>query len=181
MRSKKKFLAKIVVSGDGGVGKTTLIHRLMTGDFRKDTKLTIGSSFHSYTREIENIQTVSQIWDLGGQPRFKSLNIFDTYLKGATASIIAFDMSRVQTLAGIREWTDLTLRNSDALLFLIGTKADLITPENDFSDLVDQVRSRFNYIEFYKTSSRTGKNVEMLFDDVLKHLVRRAKEEEEEK
>ncbi|MHA2474338.1 MAG: ADP-ribosylation factor-like protein [Promethearchaeota archaeon] len=62
----KKFILKILTAGDGGVGKTTLLHRYVEGRFSADTKMTIGVEFFLKETEIDSKQCTLQLWDFGG-------------------------------------------------------------------------------------------------------------------
>ena len=88
-----RLLAKLVLAGDGGVGKTTLIHRYITNSFIDSTKLTIGAAFHTHEIQSGDHSVLVQIWDLGGQEQFKQMGIFDKYFKGATVTVVMFDLT----------------------------------------------------------------------------------------
>ncbi len=66
----KKFILKILTAGEGGVGKTTLLHRYVEGKFSADTKMTIGVEFFLKEVVIDGKQCTLQLWDFGGQERF---------------------------------------------------------------------------------------------------------------
>jgi Ras-related protein Rab-22 len=124
------LLAKVVLAGDGGVGKTTLIHRYITKSFIDSTKLTIGAAFHTHTIERNGKKVLVQIWDLGGQEQFKAMGIFEKYFKGASVTVIMFDLTRMGTLQSIPEWADLALGASNTKLILVGGKKDLANKDS---------------------------------------------------
>ena len=70
----KKYIFKVIVAGAGGVGKTTLLHRIVHDKFLSDTKMTIGVEFFLLNMAVdnpsvegENIEINLQLWDFGGQ------------------------------------------------------------------------------------------------------------------
>lgn len=82
------FLAKIIIVGDSGVGKTNLITKFCDDIFQENYVATIGVDFKLKTIEIESTRIKLQIWDTAGQERFR--NITQTYFKGASAIILAY-------------------------------------------------------------------------------------------
>ncbi|MCK4781237.1 MAG: hypothetical protein KAT57_13640, partial [Candidatus Lokiarchaeota archaeon] len=67
--NSKPILLKIITCGEGGVGKTTLLHRYIEGVFLPDALMTIGVQFLLKELEIEGKKILLQIWDFGGQER----------------------------------------------------------------------------------------------------------------
>jgi small GTP-binding protein len=79
--SKRKVFFKIVVIGDSGVGKSSLIHRYVKSQYMQDFKPTIGAEFSNKEIEIDGKKVVSQIWDTAGQERYQSLST--SFYRGA--------------------------------------------------------------------------------------------------
>jgi small GTP-binding protein len=156
-----RYTFKCIVAGDGGTGKTTLINRYMTNKFSVDTKVTIGAGFYTKTLEIEDALIKLQIWDFGGEKRFRF--ILPTYCKGAHGVIMAFDLTRLPTLVGLDEWIDIIKKNADnPKIILIGTKLDLgqMVDDNTIQEFIEKNKE---IASVYKTSSKTGENVEEVF------------------
>ena len=66
-----RYIMKLITAGEGGVGKTTLLHRYVEGKYLEDTKMTIGVEFFVKELEFEDFEAVLQLWDFGGQERFR--------------------------------------------------------------------------------------------------------------
>ena len=66
-----KNIFKVITAGDGAVGKTTLLHRYVKGKFLADTKMTIGVDFSVNYLDIPEGKVTLQIWDFGGEERFR--------------------------------------------------------------------------------------------------------------
>jgi len=153
---------KIIVGGSGGVGKTTFLHKYLTKQFLTNTKLTVGVSFqtHKLERQGKNISMV--LWDLGGQERFRFIQ--GTYIRGAVAAFLMFDLSRMQTLLELHEWVELIREtiSPSAPIVLVGSKFDLVLPENIpyiFQEAEIFVKD-MNLTQFVVMSSKTGENVD---------------------
>ncbi|MHA1762762.1 MAG: Rab family GTPase, partial [Promethearchaeota archaeon] len=87
---------KIVIFGDSGTGKTSLMYRYMTNHFIEDIRLTIGVDFHVKIMKIGNKEIKLQIWDFGGEVRFRFL--FPSYILGASGGIFMYDITNYSTL-----------------------------------------------------------------------------------
>ena len=168
---------KICIFGDGGVGKTTLINRYVTGVFTDDTIMTIGVGFHVKKVEIKGKVITLQIWDFAGEDRFRFL--LPAYIKGAVGGIFMFDITRYASLKNLKAWSEVidecTNYDEHPLpILLVGGKQDLeekraIKQEygRDISD------SSELFIDYIECSSLTGHNVEHIFHSLTKEIVER--------
>ena len=111
---------KVCIFGDGGVGKTTLIGRYMTGVFKSNTEITIGVDFHIKKLDIQDKRVSLQIWDFAGEGRFRAL--LPSYVLGASGGIFMYDITRYSSLRNFQEW--LTIFKKGDKSYLRGT-ADL--------------------------------------------------------
>ncbi len=166
-----RLLAKVVLAGDGGVGKTTLIHRYITNSFIDSTKLTIGAAFHTHEIHTRDHSVLVQIWDLGGQEQFKQMGIFDRYFKGATVTVIMFDLTRLNTLSSIPEWADLALKSSNTKLILVGGKKDLAQGITFGLEDLEELNEKYNFVTYLETSSATGEGVEEVFQAIANVII----------
>ncbi|MFX1238897.1 MAG: Rab family GTPase, partial [Promethearchaeota archaeon] len=121
----KKFILKILTAGEGGVGKTTLLHRYVEGKFSAETKMTIGVEFFLKETDIEGNTATLQLWDFGGQERFRFL--LESYVLGAKGALLMFDLTRPITLDNLEQWIDIVRKGDpDLPVLFIGTKLDLV-------------------------------------------------------
>ena len=82
----------MVVIGESGVGKTSLVQSLKTGKgTSKDFRATIGCDFHNHTIQIEDKRVTLQIWDTAGQERYNSLG--KAFYRGAEACLLVYDIT----------------------------------------------------------------------------------------
>lgn len=106
--SYKKTL-KIVIVGDSGVGKTSLMNRYSTGKFTGQYKATIGADFLSKDNVIvddpflqQRHLVTLQIWDTAGQERFQSLGV--GFYRGADACLLVYDVTDPHSLDNLDHW-----------------------------------------------------------------------------
>jgi len=159
---------KIVIAGNGGVGKSSLLHRYVAGQFNRSYSVTIGADFAS--REVdmgdETIRLV--IWDLAGQRRFHVVR--DGFYRGAKVVILVFDITNRASWDDLPLWEEeVTQRVPDARIVVVGNKLDLnrerVIP-HELAHLWAKQR-RYGYVE---TSCATGAGVDDLFVGIA-HLV----------
>ena len=117
-RASERIL-KVCILGEGGVGKTTLTKRIITGLFDSTTRMTIGVDFHLLKTsifdplapedqdDVPQIDLSAQIWDFAGEERFRF--ILARYCKGAMGGLLCFDLSRYSTTKYIDEWFEILL------------------------------------------------------------------------
>lgn len=187
MGNTKKFKAptnvlKICILGEGGVGKTTLTKRIITGIFDSTTKMTIGVDFHLFKTsifdpladeeddDVEQISINAQIWDFAGEERFRFM--LPRYCKGAVGGVLCFDLSRFSTTKYIDEWYGIWKENApeNAPIILVGTKSDLLESDEDrniASDSMNEIGDRLGIETRYTISAKSGDNIHILANDML--------------
>ncbi|MCK4687213.1 MAG: GTP-binding protein, partial [Candidatus Lokiarchaeota archaeon] len=99
------FTYKILMLGDASVGKTSLTIRYISGFFLEDLKLTIGVDFYSKTTNFKDKKVKLQIWDFGGEERFRFL--LHQYCKGANGAFFLYDITNSTTLDHLPDWTSI--------------------------------------------------------------------------
>ena len=101
--SEPKYIIKICLLGEAGVGKTSLVYRFITNKFKENYKSTLGVNLLKKDMSIKDYGDVSaQIWDLGGQESFKSLRRL--YLEGANGALILYDTTNEDSFEKLDEW-----------------------------------------------------------------------------
>jgi len=163
------YTYKILMLGDASVGKTSLTLRYISGFFMEDLKLTIGVDFYSKTIDFIDNKVKLQIWDFGGEERFRFL--LSQYCKGANGAFFLFDITNQISLDHLPDWTQIVRENAgDIPIMLIGSKLDLdeyraVSKENGIL-----ATKKYNLASFIELSSKTGENVEKAFYDMTEIL-----------
>jgi small GTP-binding protein len=166
---------KLLVGGEGGVGKTTILNRYLHGEFVNDMKMTVGAQFHVARFERGSVNVKIAFWDLGGQEQFRF--ILPSYCLGAHGAFVLFDMSRYGTLEATREWFTLFKKNAPPgiPMMLVGTKYDTIMNDAEQAASMDalgnQFAREFGCIGYASTSSRIGLNVAESIHFMVDHLI----------
>jgi len=166
--SKEEYHVKIIVAGDGGVGKTSLLNRYVSNTFLEVMKITIGAGFFSEVLETEDRVVTLQLWDFGGEKRFRF--ILPSYCKGAHGVILAFDMNDFTTLINLDEWLEIIRENTkNPSVFLVGTKSDISgVIDNKF---IQEYLLKNKLKKFIPTSAKTGDNVDRIFQEITQDIL----------
>ncbi|MFX0030903.1 MAG: Rab family GTPase [Candidatus Hermodarchaeota archaeon] len=168
----QKFILKILTAGEGGVGKTTLLHRYVEGRFSADTRMTIGVEFFLKETEIDGKQCTLQLWDFGGQERFRFL--LESYVLGAKGALLMFDLTRMMTLENLEQWLNIVRKGDPNLpVLFLGTKLDLEEEIQVDDDYARSFLEEYNLIDFLKISSKTGENVSTAFNILTQKILER--------
>jgi len=166
------FEIKIVLVGDSGVGKTTLINVFSTGRFEGDSHSTIGSSFTKGSIETETGKRIDfTIWDTAGQEKFNSL--IPLYLRKASAIILVFDATSNNPISSIEKFYSLVHEQCEDIniLFLCGNKVDLIVDEKKQEEVYAWAQTHSHQV--FLTSAKSGLNVNELFSTVAEFCYNR--------
>ncbi len=165
------ILLKVITAGEGGVGKTTLLHRYIEGVFLVDTLMTIGVQFFMKTLQIGETTINLQVWDFGGQDHFRPL--LKNYSLGARGALLLFDLTRPSSLERIDQWVDICRGgNPDIPIIFLGTKLDLtdsITVDDDFAL---KFPKKYDFFKYMRISSKTGENVNLAFELLTKEILK---------
>jgi len=115
---------KLVLVGDGGVGKTTFVKRHLTGEFEKKYIATVGAEVHPMNFDTTRGPILFNVWDTAGQEKFAGLR--DGYYIQANCAIIMFDVTSRITYKNVPNWHRDLVRVCEAVpIVLVGNKVDV--------------------------------------------------------
>ena len=183
---------KIILIGDGAVGKTSLRKRFMGASFKESYMLTIGADFSikefpiNSNRGVEILQY--QIWDLAGQQTFKAVR--GLYYGGVNGALLVYDITNHDSYNNVKNW--LLELKSHCLqppppIVIIANKVDLrdvVDHSIQRSDGIELVRQLSSFywgnnvnigIPFLETSAKTGENVDIDFYYIVQIILERMK------
>jgi len=172
MSAKKKVLLKVIILGDSGVGKTSLMNQFVTKKFSNQYKATIGADFLTKEIIVDDRLVTMQIWDTAGQERFQSLGV--AFYRGADCCVLVYDVTAPSSFKSLDAWRDEFLiqaspRDPENFPFVvIGNKIDLDNPAVSTKRAVQWCQSK-NNIPHFETSAKEALNVEKAFQTVAKN------------
>eukprot|EP00731_Ephydatia_muelleri_P022557 Em0015g140a len=159
--------AKVIIIGQPGVGKTSMVLRYCRNMFERNYKTTIGVDFEVEKYNVLGVPFNVQLWDTAGAERFRGVTT--AYFRGAQVVMLVFDLGSEESLVKTRDW----LKDAQEFcqnqfeVFLVGTKYDSLL-EHDYLK-IEEVAKQFaaEYkAEYWYTSSKSGEHIEELFTRV---------------
>jgi small GTP-binding protein len=174
-----KFLFKIVLVGDGAVGKTSIRRQYMGEGFNTDFLATMGADFAYLKTNIDGYNIEWSIWDLAGQPAFRG--VMKSYFKGAMGALAVYDVTRPKSLESLDSWVNEVRERAETFddipVVLVGNKIDL-RPEipSSLKTLQGFVKSKSLKADFVETSAKTGEAVEEAFTKLARKIIPHIKE-----
>ena len=165
---------KICIFGAGGVGKTTMVQRYITGHFRESTKMTIGADILIKDLEFNDWKVRLQIWDFGGENRFRFF--LPPYARGAFAGIFMYDITRYNSLLDFDEWVKIFMKGASfgdrqVPILMVGGKLDLEERRMITAEEASHFALSRNVYKIIECSSKTGQNVELIFKDITNKIM----------
>lgn len=160
-------LLKVIVLGDSGVGKTSLMNQFVSQRFSASYKATIGADFLCKDLTVSGTDVTLQCWDTAGQERFQSLGV--AFYRGSDCCILVFDVTSQKSFDNLSFWIDEFLiqsapRDPDSFPFVVlGNKTDLEGRVVSRQHAEDWCRSKGNLL-YIETSAKEAINTETAFD-----------------
>lgn len=172
MSHRKKVLLKVIILGDSGVGKTSLMNQYVSRRFTQQYKATIGADFLTKEIEIDDKLVTMQIWDTAGQERFQSLGV--AFYRGADACVLVYDITSAKSFEQLESWREEFLIQAapgDVENFpfvVLGNKVDEESKRRVTKQrLAEWCKSKAtNPIPYYETSAKDSIQVEAAFQHV---------------
>ena len=179
-----KFLRKIIILGEGGVGKTSLISQYVSGKFTNRSSMTIDCDFFTkkiiLNTEYLEIEGTLSLWDVSGQSQFRP--IIEDNMKGAHAIILMYDMSRLITLVKLKDWIKILKDRKIPVdgtfpIIIVGSKMDLFDPKGKENgkfkqeEYIEEIKKIAKIDAYFETSSLKGENIEDPFDFLVDRFI----------
>ncbi|KAG7562907.1 hypothetical protein FFLO_01597 [Filobasidium floriforme] len=183
MATRKKVLLKVIILGDSGVGKTSLMNQYVNKRFSNQYKATIGADFLTRELVVDDRVVTMQLWDTAGQERFQSLGV--AFYRGADCCVLVYDVNSSKSFEALDGWRDEFLiqaspHDPENFPFVVlGNKIDM----EDSKRMVSQKRamtwcqSKGN-IPYFETSAKEAINVEQAFQTIAKNALQQEAEVE---
>jgi small GTP-binding protein len=166
---------KILLLGDSGVGKSSLILRWTMDKFSPTLVGTVGVNFKTKkVNVVDDEQVLVQVWDTAGQEQFHKITT--SYYKGANGIMLVYDVSDRQSMENVEYWVkNIKSHATDSVqVVLVGNKSDLRTPESIDRCSDPDVGKKFSVkygVPYFETSAKESINVDEAFMTVVNNTI----------
>ena len=157
---------KIIFVGDAGVGKTTIIGRIMDNPYNEVYEPSIGVDFMSKNIKFRGQNVKLQMWDTAGQEKYKGL--IPSYVRNSSIVFLVYDISSKVSFDNIPKWINFIRTIENATLVLCGNKIDLSNREVNKQD--GESLAQKEGISFFEVSAKTQDNIKNMFYNVVAEL-----------
>ena len=174
---------KLILLGDSGVGKSSIIKRYMEDSFEDNITSTLGSSFLEKTVNVKGKKVKIEVWDTAGQEEFRSVT--KIFVKNSKIIILVYNVTDKNSFDGLNYWYDFIQKElgQNVILGLAGNKTDLI-----FEDGFDEEITSEEGKEFAKkinanfalvSAKESGKEINSLFTQCIESYLDSRKNNED--
>ena len=154
---------KILLLGDAGVGKSSIILRYTKNDFNASMVSSIGVDFKTKDIIVNDKKVKLQLWDTAGHERFRTITT--SYYRGAHGIATVFDLSERESFEHVEKWLEEINKyaKENVMRFLIGNKSDLVDKRQVTYEEVRALANRLN-IYYVETSAKNNINISDFFE-----------------
>ena len=175
IKNLEVFEFKIILVGDPGVGKTSIMTKFVSNEFQNTYLSTIGVEFKSKEIHINNNTCARlKIWDTCGQEKFRAIT--RQYFKNSEGVFVVFDLTNKETTKKLDIWMKDIKDNidNDYFIFLIGNKSDIKDRDLTIAEEAKQfaINKKINY---YEVSAKTGSGIYNIFEKMASKLINKKK------
>ena len=167
----KEYSFKIILLGQSGVGKTSILRKYVYKEFEYKYLCTLGVDYCLKKNEILGERVNLKIWDTAGQEKFRTVN--KSYYLGSDACFIVFDLTSYNSFKDLDGWYDDFCQNSEEHaknnIVVLGNKCDSDIKEIKKEE-IDEFIEKKN-LKYFETSAKEGINIDECFNYIMEKLI----------
>ena len=165
-----EFAFKVVILGESGVGKTSLVKYEIQNSFitNNDSTIIFEHSFKNFSIMGKNVRL--QIWDTCGKEMYRSS--VQNFYRSALCIFVVFSLESLDSFNKVNQWIEEIKENNseEYILVLVGNKSDLTPPRKVEKDVIEEYCKNNGIENYFEVSSKNGENVHELFKTVVNQL-----------
>ncbi|XP_049871114.1 ras-related protein Rab-18A [Pectinophora gossypiella] len=160
---------KLLVIGESGVGKSSIILAFTTGDYNAQFPATIGVDYKVKTMEVNGVKVKLGIWDTAGQERYRTLT--SSFYRDAHGAILVYDVSDPKTLDKLKEWVEelqVYSTKKNIVCLVVGNKIDKARAVSREAGQAFAMKHRMLFIE---SSAKTKEGITLAFEELVQKII----------
>mmetsp|Transcript_23998 Transcript_23998/g.72273 ORF Transcript_23998/g.72273 Transcript_23998/m.72273 type:complete len:198 (-) Transcript_23998:50-643(-) len=163
---------KLILVGDGGVGKTTFVKRHLTGEFEKKYVATLGVEVHPLVFHTNRGPIKFNVWDTAGQEQFRTIT--RSYFRGAQGIVLVYDITDRRTFSSVRSWMAQITDHADQKVnkVLVGNKCDNAAARAVSTEEGAALAAEYG-VKFLEASAKANVNVTPAFTAIAQQVIDR--------
>ena len=169
----EKLSFKIIMIGPANSGKTSIVRRYVDKKFNDDYKVTVGFDYMNKEITIGKKKINIQLWDTAGTEMFQSLS--SSYYRNSCGALVVFDVLDRKSFESLNTWINYYREHRDhnyeELIYLIGNKIDSKDRVISKKEAMDFMEEN-NLKEYYESSAKKGDNIDNIFNNIAKDLIK---------
>mmetsp|Transcript_3377 Transcript_3377/g.3863 ORF Transcript_3377/g.3863 Transcript_3377/m.3863 type:complete len:206 (-) Transcript_3377:202-819(-) len=161
---------KVVLLGEGRVGKTSILLRYVNGEYREGQASTLQASYLDKRIIIQQKPVQLSIWDTAGQERFHSL--VPIYYRDASGAVLVYDITDYESFSRVRKWVRelRQMGDNDICIIICGNKIDLAKDRTVTEEEATEYAQSVNAQHIY-TSAKQGKGLDEAFNSLSTRML----------
>lgn len=161
--------AKMVLVGSAHAGKTSIINKYIYGEFTPHTMPSTQPAFFQKNVYYNGTETQLEIWDTAGQEQYHALS--PMFYRDAEVGLVVFDLTDSSSFSKSKQWVNelRQARGDNITIALVGNKLDLASLRTVSLEAMNQFASSIG-ADAFETSAKTGQNIDLVFQSVVKKL-----------
>ena len=169
MEEQYDYLFKLLIIGDSGVGKSSLLMRYADNTYTESYISTIGVDFKIRSLNIDGKEIKLQLWDTAGQERFRTIT--QSYYRGAHGIVLVYDITDIVSYTNVTRWMKEIERyaNDNVVNLLVGNKCDMESNRTVSYVKAKQFAQSLG-LTFLETSAKETTNVTKAFETLVKEI-----------
>ncbi|CAK1541256.1 unnamed protein product [Leptosia nina] len=160
---------KILVIGESGVGKSSIILAFTTGDYNASFPATIGVDYKCKVMEVNGLKVKLGIWDTAGQERYRTLT--NSFYRDAHGAILVYDVSEPKSLAKLNEWVEelqVYSTKKNIVCLVVGNKID---KDRVVTRQAGQAFAQKHRMLFIESSAKTQEGINLAFEELVQKII----------
>ena len=163
---------KVVLVGESGVGKTSIITQFMEQTFQDDQQSTTGGTYSTKSVICDGKKELKfEIWDTAGQERYRALT--KMFYKDAGAAVMVYDISRAESFEELKNYWATQIKESSPqgiILVIVGNKSDLFEQEKVDEGEARKLAEELGAI-YLRVSAKNDAGISNIFEEIVSDIL----------